>query len=167
MKKEELTQLFSDDNFVDEFMTLVDNLLDKYTKKGEEPQEVKRWRDNAEATINGYYIASDSFIDSEEDCFNIGDNYNVFATMKQAKSALAMARISQIMANDERFGGVITDEEWHDDSTWKYFIYRKGTAITSNATGMEWHFLAFHEEAQRDLFLEENEDLIKDYLMID
>ena len=33
-------------------------------------------------------------------------NLNIFATKKQAKSALAMAQISQIMANDERFGGV-------------------------------------------------------------
>ena len=31
----------------------------------------------------------------------------------------------------------------------------------------EWNFLAFHTAEQRDLFLEENEDLVKDYLMID
>lgn len=29
------------------------------------------------------------------------------------------------------------------------------------------HFLSFHTQEQRDLFLKENEDLVKDYLMID
>lgn len=27
-----------------------------------------------------------------------------------------MAQISQIMANDKRFGGVVTDEEWADEN---------------------------------------------------
>lgn len=38
-----------------------------------------------------------------------------------------MARISQIMKNDERFGGLITDEEWADDS-W-YIIIRMNTNL--------------------------------------
>ena len=148
-----------------EFLAELEALVEKYTNKTE-TQEAKRWRDNEDANIEGYFIDSEisKVFHTEEpvpsDCFS------VFATEVQAKSALAMARISQIMANDERFGGVVTDEEWHDDSTWKYFIYRKDDAITTNETGMEWHFLAFHEPEQRNLFLQENEDLIRNYFML-
>ena len=50
------------------------------------------------------------------------DEIFLFNTEKQAKSAVAMAKISQIMANDERFGGPVTDEEWNDGAMPKYFI---------------------------------------------
>ena len=150
--------------------TLFKAMADAGYEWSEETHELKkivtRWRDDEEANIEGY------FIDSEiSEIFHTVEPvpnkcWCVFATEVQAKSALAMARISQIMANDPRFGGVVTDEEWHDDSTWKYFIYRKDDAITTNETGMEWHFLAFHTEVQRGLFLEENEDLIHDFFML-
>ena len=91
----------------------------------------------------------------------------MFATKKQAKSALAMARISQIMANDvEHFGGVVTDKEW-GNSDWKYVIYRSNNKICTTAISYDYYFLAFHTAAQRALFLEKYRDLIKDYLMID
>ena len=76
----------------------------------------KMWRDNEYKTISGYYIRTDSHITYSQDYSNTKENYNIFATEKQAKSALAMARISQIMANDKRFGGVVIDEEWIDKS---------------------------------------------------
>ena len=72
---------------------------------------VKRWRDRIEEMFVGYYIDVNCSIQKTGRCSNMEHNRNVFATKKQAKSALAMARISQIMANDERFGGVVTDEE--------------------------------------------------------
>ena len=77
-----------------------------------------------------------------------------------------MARISQIMANDERFGGVVTDEEWNRRG-FKYTIGRNENTIEKVVYTTTWQFLAFHTEKQRDLFLSENEDLVKDYLMID
>jgi hypothetical protein len=95
------------------------------------------------------------------------DELFLFNTEKQAKSAVAMSKISQIMANDERFGGVITDEEWPGNNT-KYTIERLGDdKIAFGTCGINYNFLAFHTKEQRDLFLEENEDLVKDYLMID
>ena len=93
-------------------------------------------------------------------------NLNIFATKKQAKSALAMAQISQIMANDERFGGVITDAEWLQDF-FKYAITRVSSMIVKGCYTTNYKFLAFHTQEQRNLFLKENEDLVKDYLMID
>lgn len=91
----------------------------------------------------------------------------IFYTEKQAKSALAMAQISQIIANDSRFGGVITDEEWNDESLNKYCIMKRHSKIEVDVRWTFYTFLAFHKKEQYDLFLKENEDLVKDYLMID
>lgn len=125
----------------------------------------KRWRDKDSAIIRGFYIYNDATIcDYEGE--NEPCNYNVFATKKQAKSALAMAQISQTMANDERFGGVITDEEWEDTTINKFVINRVKNTINKAAFTSSYEFLAFHTQEQCDLFLEENEDLVKDYLMI-
>ena len=126
----------------------------------------KRWRDDEKQTLQGYYIDNFSTITSYKG-LNTSGNYNAFATEKQAKAVLAMARISQIMENDKRFGGVVTDEEWQNNTTIKYVITRAGKKVYSDFWNAYYHFLAFHTKEQRDLFLEENEDLIKDYLMID
>ena len=90
----------------------------------------------------------------------------VFATEKQAKSALAMAQLSQIIANDERFGKPITDEEWNNKANLKFVIYRENSKIKTGFLFDYYTFLAFHTESQRDLFLEENEDLIRQYFML-
>ena len=116
-------------------------------------------------TISGYYTHTDSRITYSEDHSNTKENYNLFATEKQAKSALAMARISQIMANDERFGGVVTDEEWCGDN-WKYVIIKINDDLEISGS-YRYEYLAFHTEEQANSFLEENEDLVKDYYMID
>lgn len=127
---------------------------------------VKRWKDNKNAIIRGFYIDTFSYIYNNNGK-NESHNHNLFATKKQAKSALAMAQISQIMANDERFGGIVTDEEWEDTDLDKYVILRNNLNTTCNGTACyNYSFLAFHTIKQRDLFLKENEDLVKDYLMI-
>lgn len=127
----------------------------------------KRWRDNKNELFEGYFISNNCRIVQTALCSNNEFNGNVFTTKKQAKSAIAMAYISQIMANDERFGGPITDEEWAD-STLKYCIMRHfNRRIAVRKSQMEYYFLAFHSKEQRDLFIKENEDLIKDYLMLD
>ena len=123
----------------------------------------KMWRDNEYKTISGYYIRTDSRITYSQDYSNTKENYDIFATEKQAKSALAMARISQIMANDERFGGAITDKEWNYDK--KYVILRRGIKLGIE-TKYCYEYLAFHTNEQAELFLKENEDLIKMYYMI-
>ena len=126
----------------------------------------KRWRDNEYKTISGYYTHSDSRITYSQDHNNTKENYNIFATEKQAKSALAMARISQIMANDERFGGIITDEEWGNNVPC-YYVILKVRNILVITTSYHYEYLGFHTMEQANLFLEENEDLVKDYYMID
>lgn len=129
---------------------------------------IAKWqRDDVNEIINGYFIGMDSVI-RPISVPNIPTNHNVFATEKQAKAALAMAQISQIMANDPRFGGFITDEEWDHDEL-KYTIKRwtgNPKIILGNESWHRYAFLAFHTKEQRDLFLEENKDLVKDYLML-
>jgi hypothetical protein len=133
----------------------------------EEVEEPEFWSDDEENTVKGYYIDSQSFIRESGTNSNVWEEYRLFATEKQAKSALAMARISQIMANDvENFGGVVTDEEWKNDKQ-KYVIYRYGSCIRMASTVVNgYKFLAFHTEKQRNLFLAKYPQLVKDYLMI-
>jgi hypothetical protein len=128
---------------------------------------VKRWRDKENNTFNGFYIGHECSIIPITKYRNVVKNHNIFATEKQAKSALAMAQISQIMANDERFGGIVTDEEWNNSHIGIYSIERFGNMYRGEMRNTLYTFLAFHTKEQRDLFLKENEDLVKDYLMID
>ena len=128
----------------------------------------RKWRYNPKAIVSGYYINPNSHVViSEGSKPNIAFNYNVFSTERQAKSALAMAQISQIMANDERFGGAISDEEWRNTHSNKFVIRRVSDKWGRDLFANQYHFLAFHTAVQRELFIQENEDLIKDYLMID
>lgn len=125
----------------------------------------KAWRWDIHKIIQGYFISTTSDIAESIPCINAYPNYRIFATEKQAKAALAMARISQIMANDKRFGGVVTDEEWRDSDE-KYVLERYEERINKYVYFDTYHFLAFHTIEQRDLFLKENEDLVRDYLML-
>jgi hypothetical protein len=132
----------------------------------EEVKGPEYWSEDTSNTISGFEISPSARITEIDGAPNREAFYNVFATKSQAKSAKAMARISQILANDiEHFGGVVTDEEWDDDNL-KYIIYRRNNNISIAAT-FEYYFLAFHTMAQRDLFLKKYCDLVKDYLMID
>ncbi len=137
-------------------------------KKEDEPKKkLKRFIDDKDALISGFFISNDSKICPNDYYNNCEFNHNIFVTEKLAKSALAMARISQIMANDERFGGVVTDKEWENENTLKYVIMREENHIKKEHFRIYYQFLAFHTPEQRDLFIEENEQLVKDYLMID
>lgn len=127
----------------------------------------KKWRsdDDENAIVAGYFIDRDSRI-VQYSGYNIPSDHNIFATEKQAKSALAMARISQIMTNDKRFGGIVTDEEWGNNVPC-YYVILKVRNILVITTSYRYEYLGFHTIEQANLFLEENEDLVKDYYMID
>ena len=89
-----------------------------------------------------------------------------FINEKHAKSALAMAQISQLLPY---FGGKVTDEEWKDRSVTKYTILRTDWGLTKakGCNSVCYEFLAFHTNEQMDNFLKYNERLVKDYLMLD
>lgn len=91
-------------------------------------------------------------------------NRNIFLTEKHANSALAMAQISQLIPY---YGGEITNDEWKDSSIRKYIIFRKMSYVGRCEAYSNYEFLAFHTAEQRDEFLKNNEQLVKDYLMIE
>lgn len=101
----------------------------------------------------------------EDSCIpTSNNNRNVFLTEKHAKSALAMAQISQLIPY---YGGEITNDEWKDSSIRKYIIFRKMSYVGRCEAYSNYEFLAFHTAEQRDEFLKNNEQLVKDYLMIE
>lgn len=134
---------------------------------------VKVWRYISEKDIKGFYIGEDSLIHYEE---IIGNTFNLFATKKQALSALAMAQISQIMSNDERFGGIFDKFDGTKDTVGvrafaivrtKYKLKNPEINIIQVSGTDPYQFLTFKEQKYAQLFLKENEDLVKQYLMID
>lgn len=114
--------------------------------------------------VKGHFVDSSSTISE----FNVHDakpfNKNIFLTEKHAKSALAIAQISQLMPH---YGGEITDEEWRYNNITKWVVIRKGNSIVKEFSFSGYRFLAFYTAEQRDAFLENNEQLVKDYLMIE
>lgn len=114
--------------------------------------------------ISGCYITDNCIIRLATNIKPNEENKNVFLTEKHAKSALAMAQISQLIPF---YGGEITDEEWKYSDNKKYVITRDGNEIRSVANHTRREFLAFHTSEQRDEFLKNNEQLVKDYLMIE
>ena len=127
-------------------------------------KETKTWKDLT--SVMGYYINTDSQIKPVGEVPADESAYIVFLTKKHAKSALAMAQISQLMPF---YGGEITDEEWENTDMVKYILGRycnETTTCTRAAYGM-YSFLAFHTAEQRNEFLKYNERLVKDYFMID
>ena len=132
----------------------------------EEAEEPEFWSDNPNNTFDGFLINNGHSISRYSKIPNVKMHRNIFATKMQARSALAMARISQIMANDiENFGGVVTDVEWVSDER-KFVIYRDGGNVNTTGAVHSYHFLAFHTPEQRNLFLAKYYNLVKDYLMI-
>lgn len=124
------------------------------------------WSDYRDNTFDGFIINTGQSISKVHNVPNIKLHRDVFATNMQARSALAMARISQIMANDiKNFGGPITDIEWGNDDL-KYVICRRNDHIDTVYVRAAYHFLAFHTEEQCDLFLKKYDHLVRDYLMI-
>ena len=128
------------------------------------PNILWRYKEGLNTKMSGYYVGIDSRIYSYDNGILCKNSYNVFATKKQAKAALAMARISQIMANDKRFGGNITNDEVGTD---RYYVILRRRDALEISTRYNYEYLAFHTKEQAELFLKENEDLIKDYYMFD
>ena len=124
---------------------------------------VKVWEDlfNAPKNYKGFCIKSNSNLEGR---VILSDSDKcVFVDEKHAKSALAMAQISQLMPY---YGGRITDEEW-GNSNFKQVIKRVGNEIKYlDNTQYSYNFLAFHTIEQRDDFLNNNEQLVRDYFMI-
>lgn len=119
--------------------------------------------------VSGYYygVGHDDIRESSLYCLadpSLTKFYS--ASEKVARSNIAKNRISHILKYDERFGGEITDSEWENERKTKYAIIRLENKISTSCNTSTYRYLVFHTEKQRDLFLKEYEDLIKDYFML-
>lgn len=136
-------------------------------KKENKKLIIKTYQDliNNQVECGGYYINTFSTIkEFSGRKFANNVNRNLATTKKIAKSMLAMAMISQLI---RYYGGAITDKEWNNRSIIKYSIERFENKIIFEVYKSSFHFLSFHTKEQRNEFIKYNEQLIKDYLMID
>lgn len=127
----------------------------------EEVEVPDRWRDRNER-VCGYIIDTGEY----EQVFSNFDNCSEPPLEEQADVVDAYAKLMQIIEHDTRFGGFITAEEWNDIGCSKFIIIRGKVGIIESATTFDFTFLAFHTREQRNLFLAENEDLIKKFFML-
>lgn len=148
-------------------ITIPDGCEIQIVRKEEKKEPVIRtYQDliTAEKSIKGYYIGTNGGL---LPCTTIASEFdiNIAASEKVAKSMLAMAMISQLMPY---YGGEIAEGEWKDSTKYKYIIVlNKGKITKREWTTCNYYFLAFHTAEQCDEFLKYNEQLVKDYLMID
>lgn len=121
-----------------------------------------KWQDLNK--ISGVFIYIDSEIRSINEFDSVDSEKNVFLTTKHAKCALAIAQISQLMPY---YGGEITNEEMEDPKIIKFSIHREGNEIYTHKYRRGYRFLSFHTQEQRDEFIKNNKQLVKDYLMVE
>lgn len=134
-------------------------LLTSFTKEELEGVILRYWVEIGEKS--GFYIGSDSMIYSHLGGKDIAE-FNVFATKEQAKSALAMAQLSQLMKD-------LGDEcnvDWTKIGVGKSCIKRIGHKLYVETAGEYYYFLAFKTREVALAFMRKHEQLIKDYFMI-
>lgn len=150
-----------DIKWIDNVLTLVD--------KGDN-RKIKTYNDliRYKVAINGYrFDAINNTLISAEVIANNADK-NLPKSEKVAKAILAMAQISQLMPY---YGGEVTELDWSNEEIRKYYITKRIDITTNSAvisrgeTVDEYYFLAFYSRLERDLFLENNGQLVYDYLM--
>lgn len=133
----------------------------KFKKK----QVINTWKDIKRIEgcfINNYSEIRKLELPTNKDCFD----RNVFISERYAKSALALAQISQLMPY---YGGEITDEEWRNVKLRKYGVLFYNSKIATNVYYDTKQMIGFHTEKQVNKFLSfpENVQLIKDLYMVD
>lgn len=139
----------------------------KIVRKEEETKKpvIRTYQDliDNKVELSGFYITNQSDIFSVK---GMALNFNrlISSSEKVAKSMLAMAMISQLMPY---YGGKITKKEWNNKNIDKYCLINIENNIEEYTIFRRKCFLAFHTKNQRDEFLKYNEQLVKDYLMID
>lgn len=126
--------------------------------------QVNTWEDLQE--IGGYYIDTYSNLNYvTKELTNIS-NRNIFYSEKYAKSALALAQISQLMPY---YGGIVTNKDWKNYDKTKYGIVINQGSVSCGRYNDIRVPIAFHTKEQLLKFISfpENVQLVKDFYMID
>lgn len=127
-------------------------------------KQVNTWEDLDLDSIKGVWINADSKMIYIDKVFeNKSTNKNVFRTETYAKSALALAQISQLLPYYD------ANVDWNRLGETKYCIYydvsRRSLLIDKFVYMIQ--LLAFNTEAEAKRFLKNNLQLVKDYYMIE
>ncbi len=117
----------------------------------------KKWEELE--NIKGWYISSYSQIFNTVDRRVFPQNYKVFDTENQAKSALAMAKLSQLMG-DYNDGWVA---DWSNEGECKYCIVFVSGSVEISFIYSTKHFLAFKTEELAKEFLSNFREDIETY----
>ncbi|ANS04916.1 hypothetical protein [uncultured Mediterranean phage] len=112
--------------------------------------------------ITGYFIEENCRIKGIRNAHTFNNTKNIFRTEKQAKSALAMAQLSQLMAVYNRDWVV----DWNNHDQYKHILRRGGNNIQMDTVVSLYGFLAFKTANLRDQFLDNFRPLIEEYFMI-
>lgn len=110
--------------------------------------------------INGVWIAHLSDIQSYEGVPPYKTNKNVFLNEKYAKSALALAQISQLLPYYD------SNVDWSDDRKVKYCICKYQDTIIIDTWDYYYQPIAFNTLKEAERFLKYNEQLVKDFYML-
>ena len=127
-------------------------------------EEDVKWSEKNEKVTKYFYDVLGNLATNSQCRFS---EANCPATPQLAKKQYAEAKISHILLNDAKYGGMVKNEEWGNHDV-KYTIERLGVnTIYRNISCSVPQFLAFHRPDCRDLFIEDYPELVNDYLMID
>lgn len=118
---------------------------------------INSWEDLEE--IKGVFIHYNSNIQEYNRTILCDEDRNVFLNEKYAKSALALAQISQLLPYYD------SDVTW-GNAKYKYCINREYNKIVIRRWTSEYHVLAFNSLEEAARFLKYNEQLVKDYYML-
>ena len=113
--------------------------------------------------IQGFYIGNDGEIYVEDSIANYSEK-GTYKTEKQAKSALAYAQLTQLMALPEYNGDWVPD--WNNECI-KYTIERWINKLASCTRKHSFANIFFKSEEIRDKFIENNYELLKEYFELD
>ena len=117
---------------------------------------INSWEDLK--NIKGVFIDYSSNIQEHETTSN--EEKYIFLNEKYAKSALALAQISQLLPYYD------TNVNWEDGTTFKHCIYRQKEKIVISTLNSSFEILAFNTREEANRFLKYNEQLVKDYFML-
>lgn len=147
----------------------IDNDKSTFTNIVFKPIEVKcpkSWDDAfVYKPICGYWIDNNSDVKTLDDREAFYNDKNVFKTEKQAKSALAYAQITQLMALPCYNGDWTPD--WGNGLYDKYALIRWGNEIELILRADTFAPISFKTKEAQKSFLENHEDLLRQYFEMD
>ena len=129
--------------------------------KKEEKKQVTCWEDLEK--INGYYLGADSKPVKITDYPLNLISKQVFATKEQAEACIALAMLSQLMKDVNK--DWIPD--WKNLNEEKYFPYIANNIILSGIVYAEFQHVAFKSYNIYKAFIENHEDLLRQYFEMD